>query len=337
MSDKEKSRGSNEERQKEIKDIEMKEYYSDILSNKRNKQTHKGYRETFLMLEEWMEENQIESWQELQPSHITFLNNYLSEERGLYGSTIDRHLDRLRAFFRDKNKDELVEKTQTFDKTTEQLYQKKTGEEVLYLEIPEYKQILDATETLREKLVIQILWETGMRRSELTETTLQKVDLENKEINVDNKKNSKTRPIPYSSELQPTLREWIKYGGRDQYSKASESEYLLISQKSEQVRPAFPNKVVRRVADRTDVSYSYGKDASGRNMWFPTAHHFRHSYATHRASSGMNLKKLSRLMGHRHTEQTARYVGVKGDDLADANEKHRPKTYDLSEELSRNI
>ena len=337
MSEEEKTRGSNEERAKEIDDLQLREYYTEIASNKRDKQTPHGYRETFLMLEDWMDEQEIDSWEELEPAHMTFINNHLSEDKNLYGSTIDRHFDRLRVFFRDKEREDLVKKVNGFDKTSKQLYQKQTGEEVLYLDVYEYKDILDATETLREKLIIQILWETGMRRAELAETTLQKVHLEDQEIKVDNKKNPKTRTIPYSAELQPTLREWIEYGGREQYSKAEESDYLILTQHSTQVQPNYINKVVRKVADRAGVSYSYGTDAKDRKLWFPTAHHFRHSYATHRVSNGINLKKLAKLMGHKHTEQTARYVGIKDDDLREANERYRPKTRDRAEDLARKI
>lgn len=333
---------SNEEREKGIDDPYLREFYNDIKTDKRDKQTPHGYKETFIMLEEWMEENDLSSWQDLLPPHISELKNYLEEDMGLYGSSADRHLDRIRLFFKsdivddaDVDKQKCIDKIDGFSNTNIQYYQKKTGEEVLYIDLDEYIEILEACETLREKLIIQTLWETGLRRSELAETTLQKVHLDDMEITVDNKKNSKTRTVPYSAELQPTMREWMEYGGRDQYSKADDSSYLIITQHSKQVQPAYINKVVRRVADRTDVSYSYGTDAADRKLWFPTAHHFRNSYATHRASNGMNLKKLARLMGHKSTEQTARYVGVKGDDLREANEDYRPKTRDRARELAR--
>lgn len=337
--DEEKSRGSNEERKKEIQDIELREYHSDLSTNKKGKKTPVTYRETFIKLEEWMDEEGVDSWRDLKPAHLSFFNEHLQEDVGLWGRTIDQHMNRLSTFFGDKDRDDLVEKIRGFEKTDQNLYQKETGQEVLYLDIYEYAEILDACETTREELITRILWETGMRRSELAETTIEnKIDREKQVFYVDNKKNDETRTIPYSAELKPVLREWLDYGGRSQYSKAAESDYLIITQHSEQVQPAYINKIVRRVADRTDVSYSYAEDAKDRKQWFPTAHHFRHSYATYRVANGMDLKTLSKLMGHKGgVEQTAKYVGILEDGLREDNEKYRPKTRSAAQDVAENI
>ena len=340
MSDDEnKSRGSNEERKKEIKDIEFREYHSDLSTNKKGKKTPVTYRETFIKLEEWMDEKDIDSWRDLKPAHLSFFNEHLQENRGLWGRTIDQHMNRLSTFFGDKDRDELVEKIREFEKTDQNLYQKETGQEVLFVDIHEYAKIIDACETTREEIIIRTLWETGMRRSELAETTIEnKINREKQVFYVDNKKNNKTRTIPYSSELKPVLREWIDYGGREQYSKATESDYLIISQHSDQVQPAFINTIVRRVADRAGVSYSYAEDAKNRKQWFPTAHHFRHSYATYRVANGMDLKTLSKLMGHKGgVEQTAKYVGILEDGLREDNERYRPKTRSAAQDFAENI
>jgi len=339
MTDEEKSRGSNKERQKALKEIEFREYHSDLVTNKKDKKTPTTYRETFILLEEWMEEQAgIDSWHDLETSHLSFFNKYLQEERELWGRTIDGHMNRLSTFFKDKDRDDLADKIQGFEKTNQNLYQKKTGEEVLFVDIHQYAKILDACEKNIEELIIRCLWETGLRRSELSETTIQKIDRDKQVFNVDNKKNEKTRKVPYSAELKPILREWLDYGGRSKYSTAQESEHLIINQHATQVQPSYINDIVRRVADRTDVSYSYAEDAKGRKQWFPTAHHFRHSYATYRVANGMDLKTLSKLMGHKGgVEQTAKYVGILEDGLREDNEKYRPKTRTASQDLAENL
>lgn len=347
---KEETHKSNQERKKEIQDPYFKEFYGDIKTDKRDKQTPHGYRETLLMLEEWMEENDINSWQDLTRYHMTELKNYLEEDKGLYGSSADRHLDRLRLFFKSEEaikeagvyKEDCIDKINGFSNTNQQLYQKVTGEDVIFVTKDEYREMLDACNSTREELIIRTLWETGMRRSELAETTLQKVKIDEKKIEVDNKKNDGTRTIPFSPDLLPILREWMEYGGREQYSKAEDSPYLIITQHSEQVQPAYINKIVRRVADRAGISESYATDAMDRKLWKPTAHHFRNAYATYRVAESegagaMNLKKLAELMGHSNTEQTARYVGLLEDDLEEANEKYRPKMKDKARELAREL
>jgi len=333
----EKSRGSNKEREKEIKDLTLKSYYNDLETDRPDKDTAGIYRETFIYLEEWLEDqNSIDTWRDLEPEHLSLFRSYLKDDEGLSGLTRKQHFQRLRSFFRDQDDtEELVEKINGWKFERQTLEAKETNNEVNFLTIPEYQKIVDACQSTREELIIRGLWELGIRRAEFAELKKDHLNRDEQTVDVDNKKNWKTRTIPYSEELKPVLSEWLDYGGREQYSKHDEDDYLIVTQHSSQVRPNYINKIVRRVASRTEVNKEITDDAKGNTRWFPTARHFRNSYATHRANSGMVLSKLSTLMGHMSEETTARYCADLTEELIEANDNHRPKSKNMAEELAR--
>lgn len=329
---------------REIEDPAFRDHYDFIKADDSGTQTPSNYRDSFLRIEDWLEYEGLDSWEDISKRHISSFINWCRDERDLWEGTIERHTERLSAFFqyqRDEydyeEADEIIDRIRNYSFDSQTLFAEKTGDDVLYVAEDEYPKIVRACETLREELIIRILWETGIRRSELAELTLQRTKTDQNIIKVNNKKNDKSRPIPYSDELVPVMREWLEYGGRSKYSTADDSSYLIVTQHSEQIQPKYVNDVVRRVADRTDVSYVYGQDAAGRDLHFPTAHHFRSAYATHRVANGMNLEKVKELMGHKDVAVTSRYVGVKKKQLREDNEKYRPKTMDISDEVARNL
>lgn len=335
---------SNQE--KELIHDEFIEFYTNLEFSRPDKKTPSNFKETFHRLEEFMKSDGIEEWDEFRCIHAKKFITWLREQ-GLHDTTIARHADKLTVFIRDgkpkekadtdEREDAIIQTLKDIEFSTQSLTEKFTGEETLWVSVDDYIRITDACETTREELIIRFLWETGVRRSELAELTIQRINRDDQVIKVDNKKNEESRTIPYSDEIKPVLREWIDYGGRDAYKPAKNSQYLIVTQHSEQVQPAYINDIVRRVADRGDVTEIYGQDAAGRNLSYPTAHHFRHAYATHRVANGMSLEILKELMGHHSVEVTSKYVGLKDETKKEANEKHRPKSFDMTTEVARNI
>lgn len=196
---------------------------------------------------------------------------------------------------------------------------------IQYLEIDEHKQMLEACESLREKLICQLLWATGVRRSEAVDIEMRHFDWDEQRIEINNAKVNGWRTVYYGNRLDRLLRKWRNYG-RSQYKYADESDYLLCTNHSTQVQSKYPNEVVKRVADRAGLLESYATDSAGRDLYKPTAHSYRHSYAVHRVREGINLKFLAELMGHNSVETTAdNYLQFKQKDIKEADRRYRPK------------
>lgn len=322
---------------KRIRDAQLREVVKNIKSkNEGNSNTEANYRQAVHILTEFVEGyNHADDWKALESVDMYDLVEYLREERNLNDTTIKQHADNLAHLFDEVDESDLADVLRDHSFKNENLAEKFKGKETLWVEVPQYVTIVEACETTREELTIRMLWETGIRTAELSELTLQRIDRDEEVIRVRNKKSDGVRTIPYSSEIKPILREWLDYGGRDAFKTAENSPYLIVTQNSEQVQPNYINTIVRRVSDRSGVGEVYGQDAAGRDLHFPTAHHFRHAFATHRAANGMNLEILRDLMGHHSVEVTSHYVGLKPDVKKTQNEQARPKAFDMDSEKLR--
>lgn len=322
---------------KELETEKFLKFYNDKKFKENEPETAKNYREVFFRLEEWFESHEeIDSWEDFDEYNVAEFVEFLRND-GLFGLTIERYLDKVSGFAQSDDREAISEEIREYEFTSKTLQEEVTGDAVKYLEIPDYKKIVDACESTVEELIIRSLWETGVRRTELAELTIQRVKRDEQLYKVHTKKNDDTRKIPYSPELKPVLQEWLDYGGRDQYGTADNSNRLIINMHSGEVTGGWINDVVRRVSDRAGVGEVYTQDAKGRDLHFPTCRHFRNSYATHRVANGLSLEKLRELMGHHSVEVTSKYVGVKTDQLREDNERYRPKTYDVSDEVARNL
>jgi len=333
--------------EKKLTQQEFIDFHEDLIYANDKVKTPSNFKETFLRLEEYMDENSIEEWMDFDWRDARRLITWFEDEHNLHSTTIQRHIDKITVFLRDGEEELFAETTEREDEIIKQFKKKKlskkslteeyTGEKTIWVDPKQYIKIIEACETTREELIIRLLWETGIRRSEAAELTIQRIKRDDSVIKVDNKKNDDTRTVPYSDEIKPVLREWLDYGGRDAYKTAKNSPYLIVTQHSTQVQPAYINKIVRRVSDRAGVTYVYGQDAAGRDLHFPTAHHFRHAFATHRVANGMNLEILRQLMGHHSVEVTSKYVGLKDETKKKQNEQFRPKSYDRESEILRKL
>lgn len=322
---------------KELGTNKFIQFYKKKKIKENEPETAKSFREVFFRLEEWFEtQEDIEHWDDFEEWHIPDFVQHLKDDN-LHGLTIQRYLDKVSGFAQWDDREEISEELRGYKFTKKTLQEEKTGDAVKYLEIPEYKRIVDACNSTVEELIIRSLWECGLRRSELAEMTIQRVKRDKQIYKVHTKKNDDSRDVPYSAELKPTLMEWLDYGERDKFGTAEDSNRLVINMHSAEVTPGWINDVVRRVSDRAGVSEVYAQDAKDRDLHFPTARHFRNSYATHRVANGMSLEKLKELMGHHSVEVTSKYVGVKTEQLREDNERYRPKTYDVSSEFARKL
>lgn len=145
---------------------------------------------------------------------------------------------------------------------------------------------------IRDRLVIEILYNCGFRLSELIHIKQSDVGFESKTIKVLGKRN-KERIVPISVQLLKLIEEY-------QFVKASEfvkpSEFLLVTDKGDKMYPKFVyrkvNYYLRQVTSMTQKS----------------PHILRHSFATHMLNNGADLNAIKELLGHANLSATEIYT-----------------------------
>lgn len=202
----------------------------------------------------------------------------------------------------------------------------------------DYRDMLDACPTIRDKVLIGLLWNCGFRASEAISVRIEDIDRDDREIEVETAKQGKyeskdTRYVWYSRTFGRVLQDWLDNGGRTAYLgvEDGESGYLLVTKQADNMAVGRVNEIVHDVAVDAGIQDDLYTDASGRVRNKVTSHSLRYSYATHRireddvdSSDSMPLPILQKLMGHSSLDQTRSYVTLNKDDIKQAERKYRP-------------
>ena len=175
-----------------------------------------------------------------------------------------------------------------------------------YLKQDELKALLEAPRRMRDRLIIKLLYETGMRVGELTSLTIGDVDLEAGEITIQQaKRHEEGRKVPL-------VNSWTKTMLRDYVgTRKMRKDPLFISNKR---GPLSRRQIERLIANYGQV---VGLDKDKRHP-----HVLRHTHAVHALKSGIDLRTLQQNLGHSSIEVTAIYLTMDIDDRKEEYSKH---------------
>ncbi len=145
--------------------------------------------------------------------------------------------------------------------------------------------------TLRNKLIVELLYSTGMRRNELITLKIKDVDLEQENIKVLGKRD-KERYIPLLKSVQNPIRKYIKI--RKEFSQ--QNDYLFITEKEKKLYGTLVYRVIN----------NYFSTVSSKVKKSP--HVLRHAFATHLLNEGADLNAVKELLGHASLASTQVYT-----------------------------
>ena len=146
---------------------------------------------------------------------------------------------------------------------------------------------------LRNKLIVELFYSTGMRRGELVNLKLNDISDSQKTIKVLGKRN-KERIIPLLPSALNTLASYIDY--RKSLSSIKDVHYLLLTEKGAKVYETLVYRVIN----------NYFSKASEKVKKSP--HILRHSFATHLLNEGADIKSVKELLGHSSLASTQIYA-----------------------------
>lgn len=203
-------------------------------------------------------------------------------------------------------------------------------QDIRYIEQDDFNSILDEADKLRDRVLLSLLWDSGVRAKELVSIYVDDLVREEQKIELKTAKQEgereKDRAVYYTRRTENLLREWLDKGGRKQYL-THDSPYLLIGKGSRKLNPRRPTEVIREYAEMAGVqAKSPAPNAAGQTRRKVTAHCFRHSFSVLRVRKGMPIVYLSDLLGHADIQQTRVYLRFRDDDLKEAYDMYRPQS-----------
>lgn len=243
------------------------------------------------------------------------ITGYMTQlkEKGLAAATIARKLAAIKAFYRfmtaegymDANPAEVVEAGTKGIKLPRVLSE---DEVVRLLNQPD----ITTAEGFRDRTMLEVLYATGMRVSELINLTLERVDLNMKYI-IAFGKGSKERIVPLGSVAAEFLQQYLeKVRPKLTHADRNTNIVFLAFGGHELTRQRF-----------WQIIRAYGRKANINKALTP--HILRHSFATHLLDNGADLRSVQELLGHSDISTTQIYTHLTNKRLRDIYAKAHPR------------
>jgi tyrosine recombinase XerC len=269
---------------------------------------------------------------ETDPGRIdhTLLRSFLGmlRRRGYASGTVARKLASLRAFFR------YLQQQGVIDEDPAALLRSPRAAQRLPVHFSREEMIAaliapegDSLQAIRDRAILEFLYSTGIRLSELTGLDLADLDLRDRSVRVRGK-GRKERIVPVGGPAMQALKEYLKTR-RELIRKkeGADDKALWLNRSGGRLSGRSIQMMVRR----------YLRATSEREKVSP--HVIRHTFATHLLDSGADLRAVQELLGHESLSTTQVYTHLTTDRLKQAyrqahpraEEEYRPKDRDHEE------
>lgn len=231
------------------------------------------------------------------------------KDSGLENRSINRKISSLRTFYTYCKREKEI--------TTSPLSEIKSLKQPKELAkfIPEYDmQNISFEETnnfaiRRDELIIEILYQTGIRQSELRNLSDNDIDKNKRTIKILGKRN-KERIIPIEKELINLIERYIKL--RDEQFPERKNVKLIVNNKGLEASPKFIYTIVHKILIETTTVEQ------------KSPHVLRHTFATHLLNRGADIRAIQKMLGHNSLSSTQVYTHNTIEKLKDAYKKAHP-------------
>jgi integrase/recombinase XerC len=167
-----------------------------------------------------------------------------------------------------------------------------------------------STAGMRDTAVLELLYSSGLRRSELCNINLTDLDFQKKTVRILGKGN-KTRIVPLGEQAIRALEQYRRNRGK---FEGSEKKAFFLLEDGRRMTPRVVYYITRK----------YFRGAS--NVASPHPHMLRHSFATHLLDHGAEIRAVQEMLGHASLGTTQRYTHVTADRLKQVYDKAHPRS-----------
>ena len=266
-----------------------------------SKKTIISYEKDLELFNKYLKENKIKNITSIDYNTIRKYLSHLHEKK-YESSSISRKISTLRSFF----KYNLKEKNINNNPMTLISNPKKEKKLPKYLNYEEMEKLLNSIDTselegIRDRLIIELLYSTGIRVSELVNIKIKDIKIKENQINILGKGN-KERIVLFGEKAKEMIK--IYLNAYKEYFKGNIlNDYLLINKKGKQLTTNKIELIVKDVLKKSSLKLNI------------SPHTLRHTFATHMLDSGADLKSVQELLGHENLKTTAIYTHISNERL----------------------
>lgn len=164
---------------------------------------------------------------------------------------------------------------------------------------------------LRDRTMLEVLYATGLRVSELTTLSTTQINRQQGVVRVSGKGN-KERLVPLGEEALDWLEKYLRHGRAD----------ILGNRQSDALFPSRAGRAMSRQAFWQSIKRHARKAGIGKSL---SPHTLRHAFATHLLNHGADLRVVQMLLGHSDISTTQIYTHVARERLRELHQRHHPR------------
>ena len=270
--------------------LEYKQYL--IVEKHLSYNTIDAYERDLKQLEEFLNNKQVKDITESDiHQYLAYLYDKLSK------NSVQRHMTSLRRFYVYLQKENIVDKNimEQFDAIKQSKYLPKV------LSKEEVQQLLSSIDvqdaiSSRNRCMLELLYSSGLRVSELVSLTLSDIHLHEKLLRCIGKGN-KERIVPMNDLVCFYLKDYLLHY-REQLLKEKKSKYLFITQKGEKISRDNFYHILQKICKNSPLTKHI------------SPHTLRHTFATHLLENDADLRSIQEMLGHSDISTTTIYTHV---------------------------
>lgn len=275
--------------EKDIKDF----LYFEEFGNNKSPNTIKSMKKDLFQLSEYL--NEIEKVDNCMAIDSVMIRGFIIDlqESGITKRTINRKLSSLRSFFKYLVREKRINQSPVEVIASPSFYTQKP--DILTLEeINKLREVISLKNAngLRDRLILELLYSSGITSVEMLGVGEGVFDLDKRELYVSNGKNR--RVVFFSERTREFFKRYIK-AKKEKYKERYNPDILFVNGSATRLS----DRSLRRIIDRYAVKAGIEREIS--------PYSFRHTFAVHMLSHGMDILYLKELMGHVTLESTKVY------------------------------
>ncbi|MDO9577438.1 MAG: tyrosine recombinase [Candidatus Cloacimonadales bacterium] len=243
-----------------------------------------------------------------------YLRDYLRDlsENGRSNRTLARKATTMKNFFRYCEKNNLVSQNPAANLKIPK-FEKKLPKHFTEPEIEDLLSIPDLNSKfgIRNRAILELIYSSGLRISEVSNCKIQQIDLIEKLIKIRGKGN-KERIVPVGKDAAKAVKQFLKI--REQFVSKESGDILFLSKSGKKLSP----DELREILERYIILVAKTKGYS--------PHSIRHSFATHLLEHGADLRAVQEMLGHSNLSTTEIYTHLSLKDLKKVYEQAHPRS-----------
>ena len=274
--------------------------------------TINSYKTDIEKLFSFLKKSNVGSIANIEPDHLTDFAVELNI-KGLSIRSISHCIVSVKQFFKYLLLENIIQNDPTVNLITPKM--KRLIPDVLSLE--DIEKILNAPdvstfEGLRDSAMLEILYASGVRVSELVNLTLSSLNQDHGYLVVFGK-GSKERLAPISQTSLKKIKDYLSLS-RPNLIKNKISDFIFITRRGSNFTRQGFWKIIKNYATKAGIQQNI------------SPHTIRHSYATHLLENGADLRTIQMLLGHADISTTQIYTHVEGKKLREIHRKFHPRS-----------